>query len=189
MSRVNKKALLAAVIFAAVFIAAVLYFYQNKETNKMTNNTQNQGAEIELPKLDNNLTEIRKTILKEGNGREIKQGDVAYVIYAGFLPNGEVFDSNVNTGQAIGLPIGEGVVIKGWDEGLLGIKEGTEVILDVPANKAYGEQGVPGRIPANSALRFDVLVVKVLSKEEAQKAAEQQKAQDGNESEAENSDK
>ncbi len=177
---VKPKALIAPlliILLATVF--AVIYWYINNNNNNMSDN-QNISDNIKLEPLDQNLKELKIRYIKQGNGRVVKKGDIVYVVYAGFLPSGQVFDSNVNTGQATGFPIGEGAVIKGWDEALPGVKEGSELIIDIPADKAYGEKGMPGRIPANSPLRFDVFVVKVMSKEEAQKAAQKMQEQNSN---------
>ena len=156
--------IIAILLLSSAGYVAYKYYMQNST-----------GDKTKLEALDPNLKDLKIRTIKEGAGRELQKGDIAYVIYAGFLPDGKVFDSNAQSGKAIGFPIGEGAVIKGWDEGLVGVKEGSEIILDIPADKAYGEKGIPGRIPANSPLRFDVLLVKVLSKDEAQKMAEEQK--------------
>ncbi len=156
---------------ALVVLGAIGYLSYYKFNNKesmQTNNTEAK-ANINLPELNQNLKTLKKQTVKTGTGRVIKKGDIVYVVYAGFLPNGKVFDSNVNTGKAVGFEIGVGKLIKGWDEGLVGLKEGTELILDVPADMAYGEKGVPNVIPPNTPLRFDILIVKVLDKKEAQK--------------------
>ncbi len=170
----RNKIIIIAVTLAVLLAGSVLAFKRFYMSD--TKDTQNvQNTKLNIKPLDPNLKKLQKITLKEGNGREIKKGDIAYVVYAGLLPDGTVFDTNAQTGQAVGFPIGEGSVIKGWDEGLLGVKEGSEVILDIPASMAYGKAGVEGRIPPNTPLRFDVLVVKVLSKEEAQKITQEQK--------------
>lgn len=173
-----KKIILILVVVILAGGAGYYKFYKGNLMNKDNANAGETNApKINLPKLDENLKDLKVTTLKEGTGRAIEKGMVAYVIYAGFLPDGTVFDSNAQTGQPIGFPIGEGAVIKGWDQGLLGVKEGSEVILDIPADLAYGAEGVKDRIPANSPLRFDVFVVKVLTKEELKKLQEQAQAQ------------
>jgi peptidylprolyl isomerase len=184
----SKKIILGAVIALIVLGggAAVYYkFYKNNNESNVNQNTQSQEAQtakVDLPQLDKNLKELETKVLKEGTGKTIEKGNVAYVIYAGFLPDGTVFDTNTNTGQPVGFPIGEGAVIKGWDQALLGVKEGTELIIDIPADLAYGEKGIEGRIPPNSPLRFDVLVVKVFTKEELKKLQEEAQKQTENKS-------
>ena len=183
----KNKGVIIGLALAVLLAGAAFAFYKYYMNN--TNDEQKSAEEkLGIKALDPNLSELQKITIKEGEGREIQKGDIAYVIYAGLLPDGTVFDSNAQTGQAVGFPIGEGAVIKGWDEGLIGVKEGSEVILDIPASLAYGEKGVPGRIPANSPLRFDILVVKVLSPEEAkQMVAEQEAAKEDKSSTEQNS--
>ncbi len=162
----KSKTTLAAILVVLVVLAAAAYIFTSKKDIFMFMWQNNQAQQVDIPELTNDLKELRKIIIEEGQGREIRKGDYAYVVYAGFLPDGTLFDTNVNTKQAIGFQIGVGQVIEGWDKGLLGVKEGSEVILDIPAHMAYGEKGY-GPIPPNSALRFDIKVVKVLSPEEA----------------------
>ncbi len=186
----SKKIIIS--VIAILLLTLVGYFAYNYYMSNQNQNTENK---MELGALDPNLKELKVLKVKEGNGRTVQKGDIAYVIYAGFLPDGTVFDSNAQSGQAIGFPIGEGYVIKGWDEGLVGLKEGTEVILDIPADKAYGEKGVkkPGSeeyaIPPNSPLRFDVILVKVLTKEEAEQMAKEQEKNEQDNANASNTDK
>lgn len=180
----SKKIIVLIIALALLALGALGYYKFYKKNN--VNNDKQAGApesvaqqnKIDLPELPKDLKELKVTVVKQGNGRKIEKGDIAYVMYVGVLPDGTAFDSNLQSGQPIGFPIGEGAVIKGWDEGLLGVQEGTEVIIDVPADMAYGEAGIKDRIPPNSPLRFDVFVVKVMTKEEALKLQEEaQKAQ------------
>ncbi len=98
--------------------------------------------------------------LKEGTGAEVKNGDYAVVNYTGMLENGSVFDSNVdpkfNHMQPFGFDLGSGMVIKGWDEGVLGMKVGEKRKLTIPPAIGYGVYGHPPVIPANATLIFEV---------------------------------
>jgi FKBP-type peptidyl-prolyl cis-trans isomerase len=76
--------------------------------------------------------------------------------YTGWLTNGKKFDSNAGTGQPFTVKLGGGQVIKGWDEGIPGMKVGGKRQLRIPPEMAYGAQGYPGVIPPNSTLVFDV---------------------------------
>ena len=168
------KKLILILVVVILAGGAGYYYYKSYKTNSMSDNAQANTAQenapkIDLPKLDPNLKELKVKTIKEGTGRAIEKGMIAYVMYAGFLPDGKVFDSNVQSKQPVGFPIGEGAVIKGWDQGLVGVKEGSEVIMDIPADLAYGDKGVKDRIPPNSSLRFDVFVVKVFTKDELKK--------------------
>jgi FKBP-type peptidyl-prolyl cis-trans isomerase len=94
--------------------------------------------------------------------RTIGTGDLAVVGKTiavhdtGWLENGKKFDSSVDRGQPFSFPLGAGRVIKGWDEGVAGMKVGGKRTLTIPANLGYGARGAGGVIPPNATLIFDV---------------------------------
>ena len=99
--------------------------------------------------------------LKLGNGQVAAPGKKVTVNYAGYLTNGKKFDSSYDHGAPFQFKLGNGEVIKGWDEGVAGMKVGGRRQLKIPATLAYGSQGVqaipPGvSIPPNATLIFDV---------------------------------
>jgi FKBP-type peptidyl-prolyl cis-trans isomerase len=83
------------------------------------------------------------------------------VDYTGWLTNGKKIDSSVGTGKPFQFKLGASEVIKGWDEGVAGMKVGGKRQLKIPSKLAYGEQGYPPVIPPNSTLVFDVALVGV----------------------------
>lgn len=93
---------------------------------------------------------------KEGSGPEITNGKTAVVHYTGKLTDGKVFDSSVTRGTPFEFRLGAGMVIKGWDLGVLGMKVGEKRILTIPADLGYGAQGAGGVIPPNATLIFEV---------------------------------
>lgn len=97
--------------------------------------------------------------MKVGKGPAAKAGDVLTMSYRGTLTNGKVFDE---TGKKppFTFMLGAGQVIKGWDQGLVGIKAGGKRKLTIPASLAYGDRGV-GEIPANSTLVFVVEALRI----------------------------
>ncbi|XP_028270423.1 FK506-binding protein 15 isoform X2 [Parambassis ranga] len=97
--------------------------------------------------------------LSLGEGQEVEHGDSLEVVYTGWLLQnhtiGQMFDSNQNKDKLLRLKIGAGKVIKGWEEGMLGMKKAGRRIIIIPPNLAYGSKGVPNRVPANSTLIFE----------------------------------
>jgi len=95
--------------------------------------------------------------IKVGTGETATEGKTAKVHYTGWLTNGRKFDSSVDRGQPFTVtPLGNAPVIKGWNEGILGMKVGGKRQLRIPADLAYGQRGYPGVIPPNATLIFDV---------------------------------
>jgi FKBP-type peptidyl-prolyl cis-trans isomerase len=96
-----------------------------------------------------------------GSGAEAKAGQTAVVHYTGWLMDGKKFDSSKDRGQPFSFPLGGGRVIKGWDEGVAGMKVGGKRTLTVPAHLGYGAAGTGGVIPPNATLRFEVELLEV----------------------------
>jgi FKBP-type peptidyl-prolyl cis-trans isomerase len=94
--------------------------------------------------------------LKVGTGATAQAGQTVTVHYAGWLENGKKFDSSVDRGQPFSFPLGAGRVIKGWDEGVQGMKVGGKRKLMIPSNLGYGARGAGGVIPPNATLIFEV---------------------------------
>jgi FKBP-type peptidyl-prolyl cis-trans isomerase len=94
--------------------------------------------------------------LTVGTGDEAKAGQNVKVHYTGWLTNGKKFDSSVDRGQPFEFRLGAGNVIKGWDEGVAGMKVGGKRKLTIPFDLAYGMAGRPPVIPPSSTLIFDV---------------------------------
>ncbi len=104
-----------------------------------------------------------KTDVKVGDGAEAKTGKKVSVHYTGWLyeptaadTHGKKFDSSRDRGKAFVFPLGAGRVIKGWDQGVVGMKVGGQRTLIIPADMAYGLRGAGGAIPPNATLIFDV---------------------------------
>ena len=95
-----------------------------------------------------------------GVGREVVAGDTVRVHYVGTLQNGLEFDNSRKRGQAFEFTVGAGQVIRGWEEGLVGMRAGGQRILVIPADKAYGRQQV-GPIPPNSTLVFAIELLEI----------------------------
>jgi FKBP-type peptidyl-prolyl cis-trans isomerase len=125
--------------------------------SSMDSNLTNNAAPIPNP-LPTTLTATDEVT---GTGAEATAGKTVTVNYVGMLPDGTVFDASANHGQAFSFTLGAGQVIKGWDQGIQGMKVGGKRQLIIPPDLAYGNQAVGGVIPANATLIFEVELVGV----------------------------
>ena len=114
----------------------------------------------------NAVTSLQTSTLKPGTGATIAGGQIAVVQYTGWLyeagatdHKGKQFDSSRNGRDAFKFPLGTGSVIKGWDQGVLGMKVGESRRLVIPPELAYGDSGAGGVIPPGATLVFDVELV------------------------------
>ena len=105
--------------------------------------------------------ELKIEDLKAGTGTEAATGKTVDVHYTGWLENGTKFDSSVDRGKPFSFELGAGNVIKGWDQGVVGMRVGGKRKLTIPGNLAYGARGFPGVIPPNATLIFEVELVSI----------------------------
>ncbi len=106
---------------------------------------------------------VKKLIVDDvvlGNGPEAQVGDTVTVHYVGTLQNGDEFDNSHKRGAPFTFTLGEGKVIKGWEEGISGMKAGGKRVLVIPSDKAYGDQGY-GPIPGGATLVFAVELLEI----------------------------
>ena len=99
--------------------------------------------------------------LKVGGGTEAVAGKTVAVLYKGMFPDGKIFDSSLNPSTPFRFQLGAGQVIKGWDQGVAGMKVGGKRKLTIPPGLAYGERGAGGVIPPNATLMFEVDLLEV----------------------------
>ena len=118
--------------------------------------------------LDAKVMELKKIDVKQGNGAEALTGKAVVVHYTGWLHDpgapegkGAKFDSSRDRGVPFGFFLGAGKVIKGWDQGVVGMKVGGQRTLVIPPALGYGERGAGGVIPPNATLIFDVELIEV----------------------------
>jgi FKBP-type peptidyl-prolyl cis-trans isomerase len=106
-------------------------------------------------------TGLKYLDVQVGEGQEAKAGDTVFVHYSGTFANGKKFDSSLDRNQPFSFNLGKGQVIKGWDEGVTGMKVGGKRKLIIPPDLGYGASGVEDVIPPNAELHFDVELLKV----------------------------
>ena len=184
MGKVKEGARRGAILLAAIgFVFSsgaltILYFVQNKDTSKSTAQQQLEQQlkqQQEATKMNEPLdgysaeafdkasvTELKVETLKEGDGTAATANSTVKANYFGWTSDGKIFDSSKKLGSAaspVSFPLSG--VIKGWTEGLTGVKAGSVVKLTIPADKAYGATGSPPSIGANEPLVFVVELVEV----------------------------
>jgi FKBP-type peptidyl-prolyl cis-trans isomerase FkpA len=111
------------------------------------------GGEVTTP------SGLKYTDVKMGTGAEATTGQTAVVHYTGWLTDGTKFDSSKDRNQPFSFRLGQGQVIRGWDEGVLGMKIGGTRVLVIPPDLGYGQRGAGGVIPPNATLKFEVELV------------------------------
>jgi len=112
------------------------------------------------------MTELEIEDVAVGDGKEAVKGALITTNYRGFLADGTLFDSSYDKGRSFQCVIGTGRVIKGWDQGILGMKVGGKRKLSVPSELAYGERKMGNVIPPNSDLFFEIELLEVLTRDD-----------------------
>ncbi len=139
-------------------------------SGKETNPAEKAGKSDAPKNVLGELKELKFEDSAPGTGKEgAKPGDLVAVQYKGYLGDGTVFDSNMGEDkEPFMLTLGQGMVIQGWEQGLIGVKPGTKRKISIPWKLGYGEQGSGEKIPPRTDLYFDVIIHDVV------KAADQQ---------------
>jgi FKBP-type peptidyl-prolyl cis-trans isomerase len=106
-------------------------------------------------------SKLEKEDIVVGKGPEAKRGDKVSVHYTGTLTNGTKFDSSRDRSEPFEFTLGAGMVIKGWDEGVAGMKTGGKRKLTIPSDMGYGKNGSPPKIPPDATLVFDIELLEI----------------------------
>ncbi len=139
---------------AAVVATDAVVVGEGDERNEWTK------AIVEAADDNGNVKSMIIDDIKVGEGEEVKTGDTVAVHYIGTLQDSTEFDNSKKRGEPFEFTVGGGQVIKGWDEGLVGMKVGGQRVLVIPPEKAYGERGI-GPIPPNATLVFAIELIEV----------------------------
>ena len=140
----NIAGVAAAIVLAAVIISAGVYIY-----------SYFNSAKKDIVAYDKKIE-----ILKEGTGEGAKRGDTVFVHYVGSLADGTQFDNSYRRDEPIEVTLGDGRVIRGWEEGLLGMKVGEKRKLTIPPSLGYGDNDYEP-IPGGSTLIFETEMVSI----------------------------
>jgi FKBP-type peptidyl-prolyl cis-trans isomerase len=154
---------LVIVVAAAIAVAAC--------TKKTDEPPPSDFKPTEAPPLPPGPDKLEKEDVVVGTGPEAKTGDTVRMHYRGTLMNGKEFDKNEEKDKPFEFVLGKGNVIKGWDEGVPGMKVGGKRKLTIPWSLAYGDKGSGDKIPPKAALKFDVDLVEVVGQGEDAGAA------------------
>lgn len=146
--------MMKAVLFAALWLSSSLLITQPLSAEEKT--------------MDEKITTLKIIDNKIGEGDEAKSGSTVSVDYTGWLydpsapdKKGKKFDSSLDRGNPFSFVLGRGSVIRGWDEGVKGMKEDGQRTLIIPPDMAYGNRGAGGVIPPGATLLFDVELIGV----------------------------
>ncbi len=150
----KKEVIILGAVLLLIALVPIYFLVTSKPTpapmsNDQTTTTTNSSVATES-------AQLKVEDIKEGEGKEVKVGDTVVMHYNGTLLDGTKFDSSYDRGQPFSTQIGVGRVIQGWDQGVPGMKVGGKRKLIIPGDLAYGPQGVPGTIPPNATLIFEV---------------------------------
>jgi len=171
---------IAGIALSVTAMAAALYLITQEDTNVAVVSVDTQTAQVgtvfvrEEGDPEENLRsaiidaadatgKLQDLIIDEvtiGTGDAVEVGDTVTVHYIGTLQNGQEFDNSNKRGTPFTFTLGEGKVIKGWEEGVLGMKEGGKRILVIPSDKGYGDAGY-GPIPGKATLVFAIDLLEI----------------------------
>lgn len=157
-------------LVALLFLALILFMLYGRPNNQNQNDDMISGEQSDF--VDDTQSEMIEELeiedIQEGDGEEAASLDTITVHYKGELEDGTLFDSSYERGEPFTFVLGEGSVIDGWEEGIVGMKEGGTRRLTIPPSLAYGEVGAGSLIPPNATLVFVVELLEVNKSETGQ---------------------
>ncbi len=160
---VSKKFIVPGLVLVLIVVVALVVMSNKDDSAASGDNSKTitQSESISAAPVDASPSgELKIEDIKVGTGKEVKSGDTVTINYVGTLENGQKFDSSYDRNQAFVTQIGVGQVIKGWDEGVIGMKVGGKRKLTIPPDLGYGSRDM-GVIPPNSTLIFELELLDV----------------------------
>lgn len=148
--------------YALVTLCAVLMLSASRCASEQNNQASTPASEGST--MSNTDTQVKELIIEDvkvGEGTEAKAGNTVVVHYTGTLTDGSKFDSSKDRNEPFRFRLGAGQVIKGWDQGVAGMKVGGVRNLTIPPELGYGSRGAGGVIPPNAVLKFEVELLDV----------------------------
>ncbi len=145
----------------AMTCAASLGWAQERNASSSPAMASAREAKKKEGKVVRLLDGLKYEDLKVGTGAQPKTGQTVVVHYTGWLTDGKKFDSSVDRGRPFEFPLGEGRVIKGWDEGVATMKVGGKRTLLIPPQLGYGDRGAGNVIPPGSTLVFEIELLSI----------------------------
>lgn len=154
--------IIGIVCLILVFIVLAVIVIRTESKNPTSNSTPTPTV-TSAPVTPLDVDELKSEDIKVGTGSAVKSGDMVTVHYLGTLLDGTKFDSSYDRGEPFVTPIGSGAVIKGWDEGMIGMKVGGKRKLTIPSRLGYGDTGAGRIIPPGAGLIFEVELLDIKS--------------------------
>lgn len=150
----NKRDLL--IIIIGIILVFLILNFLTTQKSAITNLNPSPTS-----KTATNEAQLKIEDLQVGTGPEVKPGDTITVNYTGTLEDGTKFDSSLDRNEPFTTQIGVGQVIKGWDQGIIGMRVGGKRRLTIPSDLGYGATGAADKIPPNSTLIFEIELLSI----------------------------
>jgi FKBP-type peptidyl-prolyl cis-trans isomerase len=145
-----------------LFLQSAFTAWESKEKDiyiKKVGDNKRTAEDLAKLALEKTPSGLGFQLLKAGKGEAAQNGKTVQVHYRGYLQDGSIFDASFDRAEVFEFPLGQGRVIKGWDEGIAKLKVGDHAILRVPPALGYGSRAMGAAIPANSELIFEVVLM------------------------------
>jgi FKBP-type peptidyl-prolyl cis-trans isomerase len=157
-----KNLLILLIALIALSLIAIGCGKKNPAPKQQTQTPTTQQQSEQGGKLITTPSGLQYTDIVVGKGPAPQPGQLAVVNYTGWLEDGKKFDSSLDRGVPFEFRLGQGKVIKGWEEGVSTMKVGGKRKLIIPPELGYGDRGVPGVIPPNATLVFEIELLNIM---------------------------